>query len=97
MDRTIKITDSFDLPDYQERFIQGYKRNQLEDEYMNTIDEELDKIRNAMFKREGELLDAAEKEYEKSLQKNKKQDIDYDKVIKQLNKIIYDYINKYSK
>ena len=50
-----------------------------------------------MFKREGELLDAAEEKYEKSLQKNKKQDIDYDKVIKQLNKIIYDYINKYSK
>lgn len=93
MDRTIKLTYSFTLPDYQERFTQGYKRNQLEDEYMETIDEELDKIRNAMFKREGELLDAAEK----SLQESKKQDIDYDKVMKQLNKFIYDYINKYSK
>lgn len=60
---------------------------------METIDEELDKIRNGLFKREGELLDAAEK----SLQENKKQDIDYDKVMKQLNKFIYDYINKYSK
>ena len=64
---------------------------------METIDEELDKIRNYLFKREGELLDAAEEKYEKSLQENKKQDIDYDKVMKQLNKFIYDYINKYSK
>lgn len=97
MDKLIKISCSFELPDYNERLMQGYKRNQLEDEYMETIDEELDKIRNYLFKREGELLDTAEKKYEKSLQENKKQDIDYDKVMKQLNKFIYDYINKYSK
>lgn len=93
MDRIVKLELSFTLPDYYERFTQEYKRNELEDEYMETIDEELDKIRNYMFRREGELLDAAEK----SLQEKKKQDIDYDKVIKQLNKFVYDYINKYSK